>query len=687
MATAVDKIEEKKEIQPVFTDAVLDETERGLYKFVKERLSDLQESREGKQFGTDIEKVWADADKDYVPHRLGTAGSSRRMLVQDEDKGWRSQLTTISGRSWQSDVSYPNPYIKIQTALSILIDQNPSGVFTPGAKRFENTTELIRQLYQRSWEVAKSKQQLKLFVFNLAKYGWAIARTYPKKISRNVKVLLEYNEEDPSKSIYEDKEIIEYNDLFRENLDPWNAWIDDMAKPNNPWSIRDWAWRKVYAFDAAAEEFGKFPNWKYVKPKKIGDVTGKRGEIRKTYQEREMAEIFFYENKMKDLFMVIVNDVPVVIVPLPIEDAQGNKKLSCWQAYWTLRHAESPYGIGIYEVIRYDQGIFDRFRNMSIDQLTLAIYKMWFYQGTQNVTDTAEISITPGRGKQVINPKDINWLEVPGPGKEAVEWIQMLKNDLQESSGITDTLVGEVTGKTAFEVAQAKESALKRLKTPLDNVLDALQQDGYITVSLMQLIYSIPEVHKIVDEDLINRYLQETQSDPELFKSGEQGFEALTFPEFPLNLEEDERGNLIETEQTRFLRIKPRFLQWEGIVNIKPQSILTPSKQVDKALELEMWNILIPLLQLPPELVVKPAKAIVKLYDKDPKDILPDFWLQPPLPPEEQPLVVPQEGMGQPQGQPPVQAGAPRVTSEATMPEQPRGFASNVVSKVAGLFR
>ena len=100
---------------------------------------------------------------------------------------------------------------------------------------------------------------------------------------------------------------------------------------------------------------------------------------------------------------------------------------------------------------------------MTIDQLTLSIYKMFFYQGTQSITETGDIKITPGAGKQVLDPKNINWLEIPGPGSEAWKGLEIFKKDMDEASGITDPLLGIITGKTAFEIAQAKESALKAL--------------------------------------------------------------------------------------------------------------------------------------------------------------------------------------------------------------------------------
>jgi len=624
----------------------LTKEQRESYEFVRKRIGQLKESRQN-VFGDNLEEIWNQADKDYIPHRLKTKG--RRIVATDDEKGWRGHFTTIGSDDWQSDNSQPNPFIKIQTALGILVDRNPGAVFLPGSKRYEGSTKLMKNLYQRNWEIARSKQQLKLFIFNLAKYGWAIARTYPLIIKRKVKQLVEYNEENPDKSVYEEKEITEYNDVFRENLDPWNCWIDDMARPNNHFSLRDWCWRKVYSWDVFKEEFGDRKLFKYVQK---GGVTRSslKSNKEKKFKEEDLIEVYFYENKIRDLFMVIANDVPVVIEPLPISDSQGNKKLSCWQTYWMLRHAESPYGIGLHEAMKQDQEMLDRVRNMTLDQLVLSIYKMFFYSSTEMLEETGHIKIRPGVGKQVVNPKDIQWLEVPGPGVEAWKGLEMLKKDIDDASAVTPPLEGEVTGKTAFEIAQAKEAALKRLKTPLANIAEALEEDAYLTISITQMIYSIPEIYKIAEPSKIEEYIKEVEGDPALYGRDEEGnFIAKVYREVQLGLERDEKGNLVETEDLRFFRIKPKGLQWEGVVRIIPESILVVSRELDKAMDLEMINILSPMLAQPPYLYVKIAKQLLKIYDKDPKDWLPDNWLTPEA--TKLPLIVPtMEQQGERQG-------------------------------------
>lgn len=699
--------------QGSFSERFLTEQQRTDFQYFKERKIRLQKSRQS-HYGHNIDKLWAQADLDYIPHRLKTGKQSKRVIATDEDKGWRGTIVDLGSADWQSDVSQANPFVKIQTALSIMLDQNPSGVFTATKKQYQATTDLIKQLYERSWEFAKSKPQLKLFIFNLAKYGWACARTFPLRVTRKVKVLVEYNPENPEDSKYEEKEVVEFNDIMRENLDPRNVWIDDMARPNNPLSLRDWCWRKVYDFDTAKEEFGKYKMFEYVQPggnvQETVGVTAK--DTSKQTDAQNQVEIYFYENRAKDLFIAEANGVPFIMEPLPVADAKGLKKLSLWQTYWNIRHAESPYGVGIWESIRYDQGMLDRIRNMTIDQLTLSIYKMFFYQGTQSLTDTGDIRITPGAGKQVLDPKAINWLEVPGPGNEAWMGIDMFRKDLDEASGITDPLIGVVTGKTAFEIAQAKESALKRMKNPLDNILEALNDEGYITVSLIQLLYSIPETYQIADKRLIEDYLKEIESDPDLFERTQTGvdelgepiesFTAKVYPEFPLNLEKDEQGNLTETSDTRFFRVKPGSLTWEGVINIKSQSLLSPSKQVDKALEIEMYNVLTPMLQdMREERLInaqtgqptdvdnltlgKSAKEIIKLYDKDPRDVLPEMWMSEEK--NEQSLFVPaQQAAGIPPGVD-LTSPAPAGNSAASVATNPQSLVSKISNKASQPFR
>ena len=692
----IEEEERQSKIEKTFDVNKLSKENQAEFKFVINRIEELKKTRED-VFGQNLESIWAEADEKYIPHKV--KGTERKVIAEDEEKGWQGALVNLrSPDAWRSDVAHTNPFIKIQTAMAILIDRNPEAVFLPAGKKYEAISELQRQLYKRNWEVAKSKQQLKKFVFNLAKYGWAVGRTYPLKIERNVKVRENVDEENPSNNTWEKRKIIEYNDVFRENLDPWNAWIDDMARPNNGFSVRDWCWRKIYTMDRMKEEFGKYENFKYVKSGGTTEDKVQEGIVKKLISENRV-EVYFYENRLRDLFMVIAGGVPIVIEPLPIEDVSGTKKLSLWQTYWLLRHSESPYGIGIYEAIRNDEKLLDRIRNMTIDQLTLSIYKPGFYQGTESLKEEGEIMMKPGVAKQVQNPKDITWMEVKGPGKDAWEGINMFQKDVDNASGVTAPVIGlETIGKTAFEAAQAKEAALKRLKTPLDNITEALEDDAYLTMAIIRMLYSIPEVIKISDSDKIEQYLKAIQSDPSLYQRDEEGnFQALVYREIQFGLDTDEKGNLVEDKESRFFRLKPEALDWQGMINVKGQSILAPSKELTKTMDLEFANLLVPVLQMPPELVGKLAKQLCKVYDKDAKEWLPDEWLgQGPV---NEPLLVPRnlaqntvpnetQGGGMMSASPPEAPQAVSGTKIETRPTtQGGGMFNRLMSRVSNAFK
>ena len=213
---------------------------------------------------------------------------------------------------------------------------------------------------------------------------------------------------------------------------------------------------------------------------------------------------------------------------------------------------------------------------------------------------------------------------------------------------------------------------MERMKTPLDYILDALQQEAYISLSWQKQILSAPEILRYsTPEDLgaalkeaglsdeqIQAYLQEasqpSQQSKLLFQedSGEtqqvysgqmdemgqpmmqyqpvMNQYANVFPEQRYSLEQDDKGELIESEESRFYRygldIPTERLEWTGVIRIKPQSVLAPSKELLKRMKLDMFNLVYPAIQgmlTTPQFIpmlLPPVKQIVKVFDEEMKD-------------------------------------------------------------------
>ncbi len=220
--------------EPVKVEAyVPDKDELIIQTFVIKRRDQMQTFRET----LGIEKEWREADIEYVPHEL-EFGTPRKRFETDQDTGLRSRMVTIGDQSqnWRSNASATTLLEKIQTAFSIVIDQNPEAMLTALSRKYEETTQLAYSLWKRNWSITDGKEVLKLFVFDLLKYGWGIGRSYPRKITYKKEILTEYDSEDPSKNKYETREITWFNDVAKQRLSPYRTWIDENTKPYDVYS-------------------------------------------------------------------------------------------------------------------------------------------------------------------------------------------------------------------------------------------------------------------------------------------------------------------------------------------------------------------------------------------------------------------------------------------------------------------
>lgn len=618
--------------------------------YLKKRIPILKETKKNILNGFDFEQLMKDADKEYIPHNLRENKASSVMLVQDEIKGLRGSRVVPIGdtqEDWRSDVSEPTLLSKIQTALSILIDQNPDATFKALNDKFKKNTQFAYSLWKRSWSIAKSKHQMRLIVSDLAKYGWAIGRTYPRYIERKGKILTEINDDAPEKNKHEEVNIIQYNDIFRERLDPKKTWIDDMANLVDPWSMSDWYYEKDYSWDGFMAEFGNYANEKYVK--KGEKQTDEEDEDGATEMRDDVITVGFYESIDKDLYAIRIpsQDLTLYYSPLP----NDKKKLSCWWTVWNIRDPKTPYGIGIYEIMRNDKVLYDRVKNMTVDQLVMAIYPMLFYSGAGGMTNQGDFTISPAVIKQKAPGTTIEQTKIDYD-QRGWESVQMIREGIDEMTGFTKNLSGESEAKTLGQSLQDKEGALKKLSVPLKNIAQMLEEEAFISLSWMKQIYSIPEIKKFASEEEIQAYVDETgrlAQNVMSNKMGEDGMptevQADFFPQLEMGLE-DRDGVLIESKENRFFNLGADIgldqLDWEGMIEMKYDSMLLPTPELERQRKMELFNLLQPVVaQIAMTLsgdpmtgqpanidvalaLAKPAYQILEIQNEKPQLWLPD---------------------------------------------------------------
>lgn len=543
----------------------------------------------------------------------------------------------------QKPIAINNAFGKVQAALSILIDRNPEYILNERNPKYSANRELIKQLAQASFKNTNSLGQFKLSVFNAARRGWMIGRTFNRQLIHKARFAKSIDS--LGKIKYEERMVTKMDDVMYMNFNNFNTWIDEQTKPEDFLSTRDWMWREVWHIDDVRRTFPEkdFPNMKFVQAggntesvinasidSQISSQESGTLTTSQANNKRGLTELYFYENQYDDWFIIEINGVMVVWEPLP----QNNKRLSCVYAPWNLRADDTIYGIGIVEEMERDEELIDRILNMNMRQLLLTIAPMGFYSGTEDFEDE-NIKIKPGYLRRTMNPKDITFLQIPEGNGKALETVQWIESKQEDKTGISKTLEGALqdSSQTAFEVGVTREAGLKRLRLPLKNFQYALDQEFQNRIALIQQVYSDFQVEHLATDEQIFAYLQEIGEDPAFYFIENEGdpekeqFFAKKFRQVQMNVEQDEKGNFIESESPKFFHIKPELLAFEGDVTTDMESLLVHSEELEKAETLRMANILVPLLAQPKELVGKPVKQILLAFNKDPKKWLPKDWI------------------------------------------------------------
>lgn len=627
-------------------------TEHVTASYVKRRIMEMDRFR--KQLK--IEGRWREADQEYIPHELDF-GTTRKRFETDQDTGLRSRMVPVGDitQQWRQASSAPTLLSKIQTAIGLIIDQMPEAELVALEKKYYATTDLAHSLWKRNWQVSGAKDKLKVIVFNLFKYGWAAQKTFPRKYVIKKRIRKTVDTENPEMDTYEERDIERYNDVDREPLDVYRTWIDEMTKPYQPDTMKECYHEFDLDYDTFMTEYGHYPGANFVPPNSYMVRSEEESKVRiggtirddsnsDIKDRQDIVTVGIFESIRKDLFVIYIpkHNIPVYISPIPNDEGY----MSITHTMYIMRTAKLPFGVSIWEIIRQDKGLYDKMKNMTMDQLVLSIMKSFFYTGTNMNLGDGKIKIVPGEGRQITSSTgkpEIIWNEIPGPGQEAWKGLEAVQAMMDDNTGITPTLEGEVTGKTLGEIQLAREAALHRQKTPLSNIAWLIEQDAYLTMSWMSQLYTIPTVREFTNEQELLNYEKENQTQhSELFQENstdidpEPKISATYLPQLALHLE-DNKGQLVESKESKFYQIgqkdgqiKPEHLKWKGIFKVIPRSIIDSSQTLVRQTKLELANMLIPIFSNPEAmpLLAKIARQMVRVVEEDEQDWLPDQWIK-----------------------------------------------------------
>lgn len=582
---------------------------------------------------SNMEELWKSLKSMYLP-KVENDGAFFAKYTTDAATGTAIPDTLFAADDDEiENMSEPLVAVKVHTALSLLTQRTPDIKWDSDDDRYEQNTPVINAVRFADWQDDQVRQQYIMLWFYCILYGTTFWRRYYELSTRTVtlpdKIDLATDKETTREAL-----ITDFDATTGEAMSPMKVWIDPATQPLKPRSMRKVMWEEVYTYDQFCRKFED-----KVSKKVLESI---KGTVVEGYQGDDNVCCRYYEHMDLDLYYIEANDEELLKEHLP----QNHKQLSIMMAIWMPRGEDSPYGLGPMEMLSEDLHALNKFKSMTLTQVKFSIYKAVFYNGSLSSEggESGDIKIRPDRAYKYTGNDKIQFLEIPGPGVDSWNAINMLRERIDDASGINRPLGGEIVKTTAFQTDLAKDAALARLSVPIANMSMLLVKDAWLTLELQRQHYALPKVKALVEpEEMIaaqesldrmkangetpgfDLWVDTSQVDDngEMVPRVFQG----TYREAQLNLEKSGSGQYVPSKTKNKVLLTSDVFDWKGKIYVVTDSLLTIAPTIEKSRELEMYNLLIPMFTQPPELIAKPAEAICKLYGKDPEDVLPDSFM------------------------------------------------------------
>ena len=600
----------------------------GLTEFNEEKR--LMEEFSNSCFGESMRTLWQSLKESYFPKKTALDIFAKFTF----DAAGNATPDRLFARSTDDDQVFdfkePIVAVKVHTALSILTGQMPDVRWDSPTSYYEKKTPVINALRKNDWMDDLTRQQYVMLWYYFILFGTTFWRRFYKKDEREVflpsKINLATDEIE-----YEPRTMVDYDQVTAEALSPLQVWIDPATKPFNPNSMKKVKYDKVFDYQDFLREFeGKVSKavLDTILPTSLVDKGGPVGD------NSVLCE--YYENENLDLYYVVAQDKELLKGHLPY----NHKQLSVLMSVWMPRGDQNPFGLGPIEMLMEDKEALDEFKSMTFTQVKFSIYKAVFHSGslTGSGGESGDIRIRPDQTYKTTDPKGINFYDMPGPGRDSWDAMALLRERIDDASGINRPLGGEIVKTTAFQTDLAKDAALARLNVPINSMVSLLRRDAELMLELQKQYYSLPEVRELVDdkeitdayEELAQIQLSGARPTFSLFvdetEKGTQVFRG-DFRSIQLNFEELPGGQSVPALGNQEITLTPEVFDWKGKIHVISDSLLTLTPTIDRQRKLELFNLLLPLFAQPPQLMAKSARELVKIYGQNIEDFFPEDWL------------------------------------------------------------
>jgi len=440
--------------------------------------------------GENLEAVWDRAERQY--------------------EAWRPPK---SADDWQSNIVPPFTTTAVERALAEIVDQTIQPKATARGPEDVVKSKIINYIKDYTWEVGDGDLQLYGGLKQNLVLGNTIWQEDYWQDKRQVRVLTRFDPK-TNEETFEEREVMDFDDVYGETVDLRTFFIDPMARTINMgrYKANDCIRRFIMNYDTFQENFigskyDQFGVAKLVQPG--GDLNyyqyyNPPEEMDKSNQ----VEVLFYWGRRPDKLIIVANDVVIQDGPnpynhkqLPFAEGSDVPRLNQFWARGEPRLLESI------------QDELTTNRRMRIDRQHMDIFKMFLVSNRENL-DEDEGIIAPSRFLYVDDPSNsIKALEYRDINPSAYMEEDRLKQDGREVTGIESP---QPAG-TATEAAIAKESTMKALRLKIW-LLSRQLLTNIVRLRIPNIVqyYSTPKAVQILGEKRYAKYRQIRTNNVEL---------------------------------------------------------------------------------------------------------------------------------------------------------------------------
>lgn len=421
----------------------------------------------------------------------------------------------------------PIAYSKILVASSAIASNMPNGM-TFSINKIKART--FYEYWKRSWVLPEMNgtNTLDFAVQQMMATGTGAWRIFPRQVT----VPTTKNGKKVQKVIYDD--------LYREPLDMNRTWLGLTYKPGS----NDGRPEVLYELDVTKEEFEKLKKRFGKRAKKMPknvqintvseEATNEDPEKSKTH-----VTLSFYECPKDNRYIICSDSIVFYDGEMPNEDIYGSVVI----CHCLHKNMLSPYGVGLWELIRGNQTIQNYIESLNTEQVASEIIPLIFASG--NIQGDMEMKRSTTKVNVVPAGVKVERFITTGNATLGENYIERKKKEVDDITGVNDIVAGSSSEQTLGATVILKEAALNRLMKPRNSLKRALEIDACIQFSWIEQDHVNPRELIFKSEEEVEAF---KQANPSLFIEVEEPGEKEPSELNDHTEDEDLEGNLADGE-------------------------------------------------------------------------------------------------------------------------------------------